>query len=495
MNNLEIDLTKNLGDLQANIVSVTNTYLENYKSPKYTQYLNMIVKYFNEKKKKKYNNKFEYYVDNEGNFVKEAKESDNEKDNQKINCPKYFNVATKLSAVNTSINNFESQLRYLRNTLLDGKTSSSEDFDKVKKQLLDKLKERELLEDINNYNKKQYNIDIEVLEELLETKINQNKIHENINSNKEDYENYKFFLKRYVENNLKIIALQQKMRELNENTKTDFAIETLPENEVKKKKIKKIKKKDKKEKKAEGIKPEFIQEEQLEAPILDLPNFIETKNEVIKEVQNGPKINIETENELEFDLNEFESDETPKEQKIEISELPFESESKQDLLLKLEDNSSGELKISELELPSDINDIVPEFEDESDSEPDYDSDGSYTFNKPSSQEEIEKDKMEDASIFSNLEPSAQLLDQNPNQNPIQNPIQNPNQNPNNEHNGLNENSSNEQNNNGMNPDDILKLEKDLKKKVKDPNVKMIHLKLTDEEKYLLNKEYKNKKPS
>ena len=47
----------------------------------------------------------------------------------------------------------------------------------------------------------------------------------------------------------------------------------------------------------------------------------------------------------------------------------------------------------------------------------------------------------------------------------------------------------------MNPADILKLEKDLKKKVKDPNVKMIHLKLTDEEKYLLNKEYKNKKPS
>ena len=476
MNNLEIDLTKNLGDLQENLDSITNLYIENYKSPKYKQYLNMIEKYFNEKKKKKYNNKFDYYVDDEGNFIKEAKISDNEKDNQKINCPKYFNVDTKLSAVNTSINNYETQLRYLRNTLLDGKTSSSEEFDKVKNQLLDKLKERELLEDINNYNKKQYNIDIEVLEELLETKINQNKIHENIYSNKEDYEKYQFFLKRYVESNLKIIAIQQKIRLLNEKNKIDFAIETIPDNDVKKKKLKKIKikKKEKKEKdkKAKGINTKFIEEEQQEIPILDLPNFIEKKNDVIEEVQNVPKINIDQEDEIGFDLKEFKSGENP-EQKIEISELPFENENRPDLLLKLEDNSSGELKISELKLPSDINDIIPEFEDESDSEPDYDSDGSYTFNKPSSQEEIEKDKIEDASIFSNLETSTQLIASTANRN----------------------NQANNQANNEMNPADILKLEKDLKKKVKDPNVKMIHLKLTDEEKYLLNKEYKNKKPS
>ena len=35
------------------------------------------------------------------------------------------------------------------------------------------------------------NIDISVLEELIETKINQNKIQENINSNREEFENYK----------------------------------------------------------------------------------------------------------------------------------------------------------------------------------------------------------------------------------------------------------------------------------------------------------------
>ena len=195
MSNLEIDLTRNLGDLNDGVSRETNEYIENFKSPKYSQYLNLIEKYFNEKKKKKYNSKFYYYVDQDGNYIKEAKETENERDNQKINCPKYFNVTSKLSAVNKTINNFETKLRYLRTTLLDGKTSSVEEFDKIKKELLEKFKERELLQDIDNFNKDQMNIDISVLEELIETKINQNKIQENINSNREDFENYNFFLK------------------------------------------------------------------------------------------------------------------------------------------------------------------------------------------------------------------------------------------------------------------------------------------------------------
>ena len=482
MTSLEIDLTRNLGDLNQAGNKETNIYIDNYKSPKYVQYLNLIEKYFNEKKKKKYNSKFDYYVDEEGNFVKEAKESENEKDNQKINCPKYFNVTNKLSAVNTSINNFETKLRYLRDTLLDGKTSSTEEFDKVKKELLDKFKERELLEDINNFNKEQMNINIDVLEELFETKINQNKIQENINANKEDYENYNFFLKRYVENNLKIIALQQKIREMKENPNIDFAIETLPENEAKKKKLKKKKeKKEKKEKKAKGLLDEINTEEYQEAQILDLPNFIETKNEVITDTQ--PKIELpqEGESDLDFKLDEFNLGKNEKDQQ-EATQLPIqkENEDAQNILINLENNSDNELKISELELPNDINDIVPEFDDEV-SDDDYDSDDSYTFNKLSSKEEIEKEKMEDETIFSNLDSSTQLL------NPIQDKNQAQGHNPNNQQAA--------QENNNFNQDDILRLEKDLKKKVKDPNVKMIHLKLTEEEKYLLNKEYKSKKPS
>ena len=86
------------------------------------------------------------FFDEDGNFVKEAKETENERDNQKINCPKYFNVTSKLSAVNKTINNFETKLRYLRTTLLDGKKSSVDEFDRIKKELLEKFKERELLD-------------------------------------------------------------------------------------------------------------------------------------------------------------------------------------------------------------------------------------------------------------------------------------------------------------------------------------------------------------
>ena len=130
--------------------------------------MNLIEKYFNEKKKK-YNSKFYYYVDQDGNYIKEAKET-KMKEIIKINCPKYFNVTGKLSAVNKTINNFETKLRYLRTALLDGKTSSVKNLIKLKKNTLEKFKERELLQDIDNFNKDQMNIDISVLEELIEKK-------------------------------------------------------------------------------------------------------------------------------------------------------------------------------------------------------------------------------------------------------------------------------------------------------------------------------------
>ena len=44
MNKLEIDLTRNLG----NDTNIENEFINNYSSPKYTQYLNMIENFFNE---------------------------------------------------------------------------------------------------------------------------------------------------------------------------------------------------------------------------------------------------------------------------------------------------------------------------------------------------------------------------------------------------------------------------------------------------------------
>ena len=211
MNNLEIDLTKNLGSSSTS-TSTENVYIENYKSPKYSQYINLIEKYFNEKKKKKYNSKYDYFVDNDGNFVKEAKESENSKDNQVINSPRYFNINTKLSAVNTSIQNLETKLRNLRESLIDGNKSSSEEFDSVKNELIDKIKEKELLEDIKNYNNNSIQIDDELLDELLKTKLNQNLINSDIYNESTSSESYQFLLKRYVENNLKIISIQEKIR-------------------------------------------------------------------------------------------------------------------------------------------------------------------------------------------------------------------------------------------------------------------------------------------
>ena len=56
---------------------------------------------------------------------------------------------------------------------------------------------------------------------------------------------------------------------------------------------------------------------------------------------------------------------------------------------------------------------------------------------------------------------------------------------------LNNNNINT-NSNGMDDEELLNLEKKLKKKVKDPNIKMIHIELNDSEKDILfNKKFKN----
>ena len=76
MNNLEIDLTKNLERSSKFIskenINIENKFIQNYSSEKYNLYLNMIEKYFQEMKSKRYNSKFRYYINDDKNYIKEA---------------------------------------------------------------------------------------------------------------------------------------------------------------------------------------------------------------------------------------------------------------------------------------------------------------------------------------------------------------------------------------------------------------------------------------
>ena len=146
MNIPEVDLTKmisNQPEQNINLLENINEeqvkakeFLSNYNNDSYKKYILMLENYFNEKKSKKYNQKFRYYVDEESRFVKEALDKSDEKNNIIINVPKYINIELKLKQLTKLISTNETKLRFLRTSLLNGNSSQSAEFDRIKDELL-----------------------------------------------------------------------------------------------------------------------------------------------------------------------------------------------------------------------------------------------------------------------------------------------------------------------------------------------------------------------
>jgi len=75
----------------------SNIYIENETNSSYLRYLELLDMYFSESCKPKFINKFNYYVDNEGRFVKEAIEKSNSSDSMVIVKPKYIDITNRVN--------------------------------------------------------------------------------------------------------------------------------------------------------------------------------------------------------------------------------------------------------------------------------------------------------------------------------------------------------------------------------------------------------------
>ena len=86
-----------------------------------------------ESKKPKYVSKFDYYVDDNGNFVKEARNSTDSSDNMVIIKPKYLNIDDELDNLTNLIKSSEVGLRQLRSIMVNNDDPLvKQDFDKLK---------------------------------------------------------------------------------------------------------------------------------------------------------------------------------------------------------------------------------------------------------------------------------------------------------------------------------------------------------------------------
>ena len=146
MNNLEFNLINDDFDLLKNLNGggnvEENEYIKNYDSPEFQRYLLLIEEYFLEMKQDKYTSEYNYYVNEEGNFVKEANEKGDSKENMIIEKPVYVNCYKRRNQIQKSIDSLENKLRILRTTLLDGNKDNNEDFDNTKTELMNKINEK-----------------------------------------------------------------------------------------------------------------------------------------------------------------------------------------------------------------------------------------------------------------------------------------------------------------------------------------------------------------
>jgi hypothetical protein len=294
-NKSNINLLSKISEEESEEVMKAKEMINNYNSDSYKKYLVLIENYFNEKKSKKYNQKFRYYVDEESRFVKEAIDKSNEKDNFMINVPKYINVDLKLNQLSKLISNSETKLRYLRTSLLNGNKSQASDFDKVKDELLSQMKDKHILLEIRKHNKGLITASEDEIEEIMSKRIQQNNNYTSIADliNDQKYnDDLKFLIKNYIQNNLEIIKYQQKIRELKEQIIVENVVEEVPNNEKKKLKFK-PKPKSKKIKKKAGEKLEDAIPNIIEIPKLEAHKSLESLELLDKEVPEQKEINLE----------------------------------------------------------------------------------------------------------------------------------------------------------------------------------------------------------
>lgn len=381
--NMEIEQNVNLvTKLEENEIYLNaKTLISNIDNDEFTKYLVNLENYFTEMKSKKYIQKYNYFVNNEGNFEKKAIDEKNKDDNYVIQKPKYINLEERLKSLKIIISEKEGQLRFLRSSIIDGNKKADKEFDLVKDELILLMKEKELLTYILSILDKSNTV-----QDNFEKRIQQNEIYYTIKellSSNTSIEERKLTIKRYIENNNFILNTQKEQRLINEEIKVNHVVDTLPsfnksKQNNKSKKKKTIFKKKAKEKLDIDLKKTVSDNEKSKQTF----SFVEDEYSDI-----NPPINIQLSENLSKNLQQKKDEETfilPNDQLVELNldtisnELPKIEVKEQNggSDFYAEDLNLGFSDDLEMLAPRD-NEYIDEAEDE---ENDFD-DSDYFFNK------------------------------------------------------------------------------------------------------------------
>ena len=304
-------------------------FTKNANSDSYQRYLELLDIFCKESTKAKFTSKFNYFVDEDGNYVKQALDKSNEKENMVILKPKYINIKKRLHELDTIIKNTETKLRDYRTRLLNNDNSIKGEFDSLKEQYIQMTEEKD---NIINYNKEKINRD-----EILKLKLN------NIQLNLEQYKLIGVDDDKYLLNNEAIITNLNTMNTIKNIEHKEFIIKEVFNNNLPVKKKFRVKK--------SGKKPinltASLEEKSSKSNVEELPKEVEEKEELVSKKSGEDKVE-------EIDLEELLSKKSG-DDKVEEIDLEESTNKSKD---------SGGLDAEELNLGDDLEELQSMFKEE-----------------------------------------------------------------------------------------------------------------------------------
>jgi hypothetical protein len=362
--------------------SKADVFTDNANGDSYSRYLELLDNYYKQSIKGTFTNDYEFFVDDDGNYVKNALDKKDEKNNMVVLKPKYINIKNSLEELNEIIKQQEYLLRQFRTELLNNNNSVKGDFDATLEEYNNLLAKRDSIIDYNNKTNK-INENKEAVDKL--------KL-DNINLNLEQYTTMNFIklreaneeeeINKYLLNNEAINSNNEQITSLKSQPVKEFIVKEVFNNNTPVKKTIKFKK----TKKTDKPKKDLVKDESKEkaaaaaaaaATATAAAAAAATATTATKEKEE------ESNDELEVDLSKKDKSEAKSKEKA-------KDEEKEDVPDPESNNELEEvdlgLKAEELDLGDDLEALQPIFDDGDEENEDY------VFNKSGTTKGADEDK-------------------------------------------------------------------------------------------------------
>ena len=344
----------------------------------YNKYIDLFKSYLKDSNNKTQKLKFRFYINENGDYVKEPYESldKDAKDTMVLRKPSYINISDRIRSINNNIKSLEYNLKSYRDQLINNNLENKEEFNRLRGEYYKLDNERDILircyNKLNNIEQDKNNIE-EYRKSIIDINLKQYELNHRINETNEshDFSLKNDLINEYILNNKAISNTLKNINTIKSKEYTDFLIGELYENNTKC-----VKKKLFKTKKTIG--------ECISKPEKKVKKSKEKKeNNEKDEKENNEKDEIKDNNEKDEIKDNNENKE--------LEEIDLESLDLTNELKTLETPMSGKnMDIEELNLGDDLEELQSEFDMDMGSDS-GEMDDNYVFNSKSTKKELTED--------------------------------------------------------------------------------------------------------